>query len=425
MASHPILRIREFRLRKSPAADGMENPPNMSHSGTKLTFWGVRGSTPTIDRNTWRYGGNTPCIELAAPNGTRIILDCGTGLRMLGNRWMQAAGEQPIEASVLVTHYHWDHIQGIPFFNPFFSPQNRFHFYSFQSKFLGRDSLRQVLEAQLASPYFPVDVSVMSATRRFHEISSGDQIDINGVRVITRWLNHPQGCLGMRLETPTGTIAYATDNEPGVPELDENLRTLAAGADVLINDAQYSPEQLASSRKGWGHSSWLEGVKIAREAGAKNLVLFHHDPDSADRTVDGFLQAARQEFPSVWAATEGMTVTLGSGKTEVNLRESRLGQRRPVNFSATVRGLTDQGGAFEERATLRDLSLNGAYISMSHRPRLQSEVRVVIETETGPNYRSVMSLRGTVVHCEPGPDKELVGVGVVFIEEADPGRPSD
>ena len=94
----------------------------------KLVFCGVRGSTPTLDRGTWRYGGNTPCLELTAPNGARIILDCGTGMRMLGNRWSQAAGEQPIEASVLVTHYHWDHIQGIPFFSPFFSAQNRFHF---------------------------------------------------------------------------------------------------------------------------------------------------------------------------------------------------------------------------------------------------------------------------------------------------------
>ncbi len=122
----------------------------MTHNTAKLVFWGVRGSTPTLERDTWRYGGNTPCLELTAPGGTRFILDCGTGLRMLGNHWTGRSQGQPIEAHALVTHYHWDHIQGIPFFRPFFDAQNNFHFYSFQSKHLGRDSLKQVLQAQLA-----------------------------------------------------------------------------------------------------------------------------------------------------------------------------------------------------------------------------------------------------------------------------------
>jgi ribonuclease Z len=397
----------------------------MPQNADKLVFWGVRGSTPTLDRSTWRFGGNTPCLDLVTSGGTRIILDCGTGLRMLGNSLTESMADQPIEAHVLVTHYHWDHIQGIPFFSPFFSPRNCFHFYSFQSKFLGRDSLRKVLEAQLASPYFPVDLSVMSATRHFREISGGAQFEVGDTRITTRWLNHPQGCLGYRLDTPTGTIVYATDNEPGVPEMDESLRELTAGADVFINDAQYSPEQLASNRKGWGHSSWLEGVKIARETGARNLILFHHDPDSSDRVVDGFLQAARKEFPATWAATEGMVLTLGENKVEIGLRESRVGQRRPVNFAATVRGVTDDGSSFEEKTVLRDLSLNGAYVFLSHKPRLQSEVRVLIETASGQNYRSVMSLRGTVVYRDAGPEKDQGGVGVVFIEEPDPGRPHD
>ena len=147
----------------------------MTQNLAKLVFWGVRGSTPTLERDTWRYGGNTPCLELTAPDGTRFILDCGTGLRMLGNhcrrarRWPSTA-RRGIEAHVLVTHYHWDHIQGIPFFHPFFEPHNRFHFYSFQSNYLGRNSLQQVLEAQLASPYFPVDVSTMAAARTFREV---------------------------------------------------------------------------------------------------------------------------------------------------------------------------------------------------------------------------------------------------------------
>jgi hypothetical protein len=227
------------------------------------------------------------------------------------------------------------------------------------------------------------------------------------------------------LDTSAGSIVYATDNEPGVPEMDASLRELAAGADVFINDAQYSPEQLASSRKGWGHSSWLEGVKIGREVAARNLFLFHHDPDSSDRVVDGFLQAARKEFPATWAATEGMALTVGEGKVEIALREGRIAQRRPVSFAATVRGVMEDGGSFEEKTTLRDLSVHGAYLFLSHKPRLQSELRVVIETSSGQNYRSVMSLRGTVVHCDAGSEKGQGGVGVVFIEEPDPGRPHD
>jgi phosphoribosyl 1,2-cyclic phosphodiesterase len=397
----------------------------MTQHVAKLTFWGVRGSTPTPERDTWRYGGNTPCLELIAPNGTQFILDCGTGLRMLGNRWTAKQGDEGIDAHILVTHYHWDHIQGLPFFHPFFEAQNSFHFYSFQSKYLGPDSLRQVLERQLASPYFPVDVSMMSAARNFREVTGGEKWEIEGTRITAAWLHHPQGCLGYRIDTTAGSIVYATDNEPGVPEFDQNLRQLAQGADVLIYDAQYSPEQLATERKGWGHSSWLEGVKIAREAKVGNLVLFHHDPDSSDKIVDGFLSAARQEFPSSWAATEGMCITLSERGVDVALREARLGQRRRLRFTASVSGQSEDGTVFEEKATVRDLSLHGAYLCLKNRPRLQSELRVVIDAAGQQNRSSLLSLRGTVVYFDPGREKNENGVGVVFSEEVDPTIPRE
>ncbi len=397
----------------------------MTQNVAKLVFWGVRGSTPTLERDTWRYGGNTPCLELTAPNGTRFILDCGTGLRMLGNHLTEHVGSRGMEAHILVTHYHWDHIQGIPFFHPFFESQNRFHFYSFQSRSLGPNSLRQVLEAQLASPYFPVDVSSMTATRDFHEVTGGEKWEVHGTHVSAGWLHHPQGCLGYRIETTGGSIVYATDNEPGVAEFDQSLLKLAQGADVLIYDAQYSPEQLATDRRGWGHSSWLEGVKMARQAKVRNLVLFHHDPDSSDKVVDSFLSAARAEFPATWAATEGMTITLSERGVGVALRESRLGQRRRLRFTATVSGQAEDGSKFEEKATVRDLSLQGAYLCLNNRPRLQSEVRVVIEAAGDHNRASVLSLRGTVVHFDPGREKTQNGVGVVFIEDPGPGLPRD
>jgi phosphoribosyl 1,2-cyclic phosphodiesterase len=397
----------------------------MKQKPAKLTFWGVRGSTPTLERDTWRYGGNTPCLELSAPDGTRFILDCGTGLRPLGNHWTARAGADGIDAHILVTHYHWDHIQGIPFFHPFFEAQNKFHFYSFQSKYLGIGSLQKVFEAQLSSPYFPVDVSMMTAPREFHEVTGGQSWDVNGTKVTAGWLNHPQGCLGYRIDTSGGSVVYATDNEPGNPECDRNIRQLAQGADVLIYDAQYSPEQLAYERKGWGHSSWLEGVKIARECRVRNLVLFHHDPDSSDRGVDGFLSAARQELPSTWAAAEGMAITMDDHGVDVAMRESRIGQRRRLRYSATVSGETEDGKAFEEKATVRDVSIQGAYLCLSSRPRLQSELRVLIETSGDPAHSAVIALRANVVHFEPGREKNQCGVGVVFVEDPEARRNRD
>src|SRR5690349_8464837 len=351
---------------------------------TKLSFWGVRGSTPTVDPATWRYGGNTPCLELEAPDGTQIILDCGTGLRMLGNRWTAPSGEKSRGTHILITHYHWDHIQGVPF---------------------------------LAVPYLPVDMSVMSAKRKFQEVDGGESFAIGENRITTRWLNHPQGCLGFRIETPAGTVAYATDNEPGDAKLDESLRELAASADIFVNDAQFTPEQMETTRKGWGHSSWLEGVKVARHAGAKTLVLFHHDPDSTDRMVDLILRQAREEFDSVFAASEGMVVTLGApgDRVQAHMPGTRTALRREAQFHAKVCGVTEGGKDFEEETVVRDISLQGALISLKHLPRLQSELQVTMEAPGGDGVQT-MKLRGYVVRIDSGEEKGCSSVGVVFTD---------
>ncbi len=269
----------------------------------------------------------------------------------------------------------------------------------------------------MAHPYFPVDISAMSAAQKFSEMSDGDQYEINSTKVTARWLNHPQGCLGFRLETPAGAIVYATDNEPGVPKLDKSLCELAAGADIFINDAQFSPEQLATTRKGWGHSSWLEGVKTAKEAGVKHLVLFHHDPDSNDKIVDGILRKARDNFESVYAASEGMIMTLGEERVEVILPGARTTMRHKANFRARVAGLTEEGLAFQEDTVICDLSLKGALIYLNHSPRLQSELIVVMEPPGNEGHGdAAMKLRGYVVRIEPGPEKDQTAVGVVFTE---------
>lgn len=390
---------------------------NMTAPAAKLSFWGVRGSTPTVDPATWRYGGNTPCLEFIAPDGTQIILDCGTGLRMLGSRWTVPGEKRLPKTHIFVTHYHWDHIQGVPFFAPFYAESNEFHFYSFRSKFLGRDSLKQVFETQMASPYFPVDMSAMSAKRKFQEVGGDESFTIGENKITAKWLNHPQGCLGFRIETPAGTVAYATDNEPGDAELDKSLRELASGADIFINDAQYTPEQLAGERRGWGHSSWKEGARIAREVGAKTLVLFHHDPDSNDRAVDSLLRHAREEFDSVFAASEGMVITLGApgGRVDAHMPGTRTALRREARFRAKVCGVTEGGHAFEEETVVSDLSLQGAMIALKHSPRLQSELQVTMQTP-GANGLQVMELRGYVVRIDGGTEKGQRTVGVVFTD---------
>ena len=386
----------------------------MTEKATTLGFWGVRGSTPTVDRANGRYGGNTPCLELVAPCGTRFILDCGTGLRGLGNK---RAGEgKPLDAHIFVTHYHWDHIQGIPFFAPLYAPQHTLHFYSFRSEHLGQHTLKRVLEAQMATPYFPVDVSAMKATRNYTEVNGGDSLTINGTRVTARWLNHPQGCLGFRFETSAGIVAYATDNEPGHAEYEKNLRELAQNADIFVNDAQYTPEQLAGHRKGWGHSSWREGVNIAKEVGAKNVVLFHHDPESTDSILDARLRDARAEFDRVWMAAEGMVATMNGKCTQFSLRNARAGQRRDTYLDAVVSGESVDGKPFQEATIIHDLSLNGASLQLKHAPQIQSELLVVIQTPGQDPYSAEMRLGGHVVHCEPGPEGTSV-VGIIFTDD--------
>ena len=271
----------------------------------QIRFWGVRGSTPTPQAENLRYGGNTSCVEVRF--GSRLyIFDCGTGLRALGHQLRREFGERPVSAHVFVSHFHWDHIQGIPFFGPLYDQsENRFIFHS-SSRIR---SLKRVMEEQMASPYFPVDMTEMKAHRDFHDIEEG-RVSLDDLTVQTTWLNHPQGCLGFRLETGEGVLVYATDNEPGDPVFDKNVRKLAAGADVLIYDAQYLPEEYAARKRGWGHSHWREAIKVVMESGAKELVLYHHDPDHDDRCIDGVVKEARNYYPKVRAAAEGLEIVI-------------------------------------------------------------------------------------------------------------------
>lgn len=270
-----------------------------------LRFWGVRGSTPTPQRENLRYGGNTSCVEVRTSDGI-FVFDCGTGFRLLGNRLRKEFGRLPLKARVFLSHYHWDHIQGIPFFVPLYNRANRFIFHSFRSI---HTDVQQALEEQMINPYFPVDMAAMLAQRHFSVIGEGTGT-YDGLTISTRRLNHPQGCLGYRIEHKGKIVVYATDNEPGDRRGDENVRALAQGADVFIYDSQYTPHEYRKHKKNWGHSTWEEAAKIAREAKVKKLVLFHHDPEHDDKQIDAIQRQARQRFPSAVAAREGLAIDL-------------------------------------------------------------------------------------------------------------------
>ena len=274
----------------------------------RVKFWGVRGSTPTPQAENMRYGGNTSCVEVRV--GEQLyIFDCGTGFRVLGQQLQDEFGEKklPLSAHVFVSHFHWDHIQGIPFFRPLYDRTDSQFLFHCSSR---TRSLKQVMDEQMASPYFPVNLSQMQAQQKFYDIDSGRLNLEDGVQIQASWLNHPQGCMGFRMETKDGVLVYATDNEPGDAAFDKSVRKLAEGADVLIYDAQYLPEQYAAEKRGWGHSHWREAVNVVMESGAKELVLFHHDPDHDDACIDRVVKQAREHYPKVRAAAEGMEITL-------------------------------------------------------------------------------------------------------------------
>ncbi len=272
----------------------------------RVKFWGVRGSTPTPQADNLRYGGNTPCLEFRSDGGSLLIVDCGSGLRTLGKSLMTEFGKKPIRAHVLLSHYHWDHIQGLPFFVPLYDKGNQFHFYSYR---LPGASVEEALEGQMAYPYFPVDMTAMLALRTFTEIQQGP-LQLDDFVIRARRINHPQGCLTFRIENNGKCVHYATDHEPGEPASDEAVRELARGADLLIYDSQYNWDQLHGPKRGWGHSTWEEGVRVCEEAGVKQFVLFHHDPDRNDDAVDELEKIAQARFPNSRAAFEGMEIEL-------------------------------------------------------------------------------------------------------------------
>jgi phosphoribosyl 1,2-cyclic phosphodiesterase len=268
-----------------------------------VRFWGVRGSIATPGPATARYGGNTSSIELRC--GARLILlDAGTGMRYLGN---QLAAEAPLDADIFFTHTHFDHVCGLPFFKPFFQPQNRFRLWA--GHLGGGVTLQRVLCEFMMAPLFPVPPEVFKASLEYRDFASGATLaPAPGIVVRTAALNHPDGATGYRIEYGGKSVCYVTDTEhvPGVP--DRSVLALIEGADIVIYDSMYTDEEYAESYVGWGHSTWQEAVRLCRPAGVKRLVVFHHDPDHDDDRLDAIARELEAAMPGAVLAREGMVL---------------------------------------------------------------------------------------------------------------------
>ncbi len=291
----------------------------------QVRFWGTRGSIATPGPATVGYGGNTSCVSLATCSGQFLIIDCGTGARALG-----MSLREPVHASILLSHTHWDHIQGFPFFAPAFGPGNQLDIYAPEG---GLRSLEETLAGQMEYTYFPVDLGQLPSRITYHELFE-DVYSIGGVRVASQYLNHPAMTLGYRIEADGVAIAYLSDHEPYWPVLwqqqrppgligsilhrgDRRHARFMAEADLLIHDTQFTPEEM-SSKWGWGHSSFDYVVQLAAAAGVRRLALTHHDPardDDAVRAIEHRARALASALApalEVFCAREGLELELSS-----------------------------------------------------------------------------------------------------------------
>ena len=313
-----------------PGDTAPAGPAAVGRRGTRIRFWGVRGSVPTPGPTTLQYGGNTSCVEVRAA-GEIIVLDAGTGLRSLGRALETEFQGRPLSLTLLITHTHWDHIHGLPYFLPIYKPTTRVRILGYEG---ARQGLASILSAQMESPYFPIGLDKLPSTVVIEELRDLE-FHVGPVRVQARCANHPGLCMGYRLFTPDGSIAFFPDNETGFAHwtspphpgcvaageaqgsYEERLVEFLRGVDVLIMDAQYTVAEY-QAHTGWGHGCVDDVVALALKARVKKLFLFHHDPDHDDSQVGQIVEHARQIVAAqgrsliVEAAREGLTVELKS-----------------------------------------------------------------------------------------------------------------
>jgi phosphoribosyl 1,2-cyclic phosphodiesterase len=274
-----------------------------------VTFWGVRGSLPVPGEKTLEFGGNTACVQIEV--GDRLcIMDAGTGIFNLGK--MLAKKQGPISGDIFITHTHWDHIQGFPFFGPAFVQGNHFTLYGQRRAGL---SFAELMRGQMAFEYFPVSMEQLGAEIEFREIDGDITLALdNGISLKTLQNNHPGGGLSFRIDHQGRSCCYVSDFEHSEPS-DQALLRFVQNCDLLIYDAHFTDQEYAgepgySSKSGWGHSTWQEGIKLTRKAGVKELILFHHANFHTDEDMKQIEQEAQEIFANCRAAREGMVITL-------------------------------------------------------------------------------------------------------------------
>lgn len=271
----------------------------------KITFYGTRGSIPVPEREMIQVGGNTACVLVKFDNGQIVILDSGSGIRKLGNDMISQGVEQFENIYIALSHSHLDHIHGFPFFKPAYD--HRRHF-TISLCGIGRseNELMNIFSGQMRRDYFPVPMHEMGAKFRFWEPHETTYTAKSGIKVIASIHNHPIETYGYRFEEEDKSLAYITDVEH-VNGINSDVVKLAENVDLLIHDAQYTPEEL-KEKQGWGHSSWMQAVEVAQMAGAKRLALFHHDPEHTDAFLFNMESKCKKEFNNAFLAIEGQTV---------------------------------------------------------------------------------------------------------------------
>ncbi len=307
-----------------------------------VKFYGVRGSIACAGDETRRYGGNTSCVAIVV-GGETLIFDAGTGLRKLGGDLMKAHGPTGVKAHLFLSHLHWDHIQGFPFFTPAFVPKNQLTVWGVAPRpSTGdsvpdgdpitlelapadytdpnpRDGVRAALASQMKAPNFPVGLDAMRADLGFFDVPYGERIELNPfVTVRHVGVDHPNGCVAWRVDSGGKSVVYATDLELAEGKdgaVFDGLADLAKGADLLIFDAMYTPEEYEGgsgrmSRRGWGHSTFDMGAAVAEAAGVKQLALFHHDPAHDDDFMDALCARAQKRLSSTMVCSEGLEMNL-------------------------------------------------------------------------------------------------------------------
>ena len=267
----------------------------------ELKFWGVRGSFPVSEKDKTGYGGHTLCAGIWSSDGRLIIVDAGTGIRDLGKEIMKSEAGNPVELHLLLTHFHLDHIMGLPFFKPLRSPRVTITFYADEEPEL----IERYLDGLMDGRYFPYGLSETEAVKIFKKIE-GDSFSIGKVGISQCPLHHPQGSVAYRLEEEGKSIVFATDTEHPTQGHDQRLISFSRGADFLIYDAMFTPQEYAAGRQGWGHSTWLDGTEVAKAAGVGTLCLSHFNPDHSDDALDEMAALAQHAFPSTLAAREGL-----------------------------------------------------------------------------------------------------------------------